>query len=108
MVSPPANFSADPLDRSAVGQNLQRLAAIIEYSDDALLTKDLSGIVTSWNRGAERLFGYPSGEMIGQPVMALITAAKEEDSGPGPEENLKHRQTFSGFAFNSCLCKRSI
>jgi PAS domain S-box-containing protein len=48
------------------------LAAIIENSDDAILTKDLNGIITSWNPGAQRLFGYAAEEVIGRPVTILI------------------------------------
>src|SRR5262245_44260643 len=49
-----------------------RLAAIVESSDDAILTKNLDGIIQSANAGAERLFGYSAAELVGQPVTMLI------------------------------------
>jgi PAS domain S-box-containing protein len=49
-----------------------RLAAIVESSDDAILTKDREGIITSWNPGAERMYGYRAQEAIGQPISMLI------------------------------------
>jgi PAS domain S-box-containing protein len=52
----------------------QWLAAIIESADDAIITKTLDGIITSWNAGAERIFGYTAAEAIGQPVTMLIPA----------------------------------
>lgn len=48
------------------------LAAIVKGSDDAIVSKDLNGIVTSWNPAAERIFGYSSEEMVGQPIVKVI------------------------------------
>jgi PAS domain S-box-containing protein len=55
------------------------LGAIVESSDDAILTKNLDGIITSWNKGAERIFGYGASEAIGQPVTMLIPADRQEE-----------------------------
>jgi PAS domain S-box-containing protein len=57
------------------------LAAIVEHSDDAIISKDLNGIVTSWNIGAEQIFGYTAVEMVGQSILKLIPPDRhgEED-----------------------------
>ena len=57
------------------------LAAIVQNSDDAILSKTLDGIITTWNRGAERLFGYSAAEAIGKPVLLVIPEDRhhEED-----------------------------
>src|ERR1700761_7974408 len=59
-------------ERGELQQARAHLAAIVESSEDGIVGKTLDGIVTSWNQGAERLFGYSAAEMIGQPIAKLI------------------------------------
>src|SRR2546428_4302640 len=57
------------------------LAAIVEFSDDAIISKTLQSVIRSWNPGAERLFGYRAEEVIGQPITILFPPDRlhEED-----------------------------
>jgi len=62
----------DISERRKAEESRSRLAAIVDSADDAIISKDLNGIVTSWNEGAYRMFGYTANEMVGQPVLRLI------------------------------------
>jgi PAS domain S-box-containing protein len=64
-------FTRDITERKRGEETRERLAAIVNSSDDAIIGHTLEGIITSWNRGAERLYGYSSEEAIGQPLTLL-------------------------------------
>jgi len=75
----------DVTERKEAESARARLAAIVESSDDAIISKSLDGIVTSWNRAAEKLFGYQASDIIGKPITLII-----------PEERLEEERDLLG------------
>ena len=72
------------------------LAAIVESSDDAIVSKTLEGIVTSWNPAAEKLFGYTAEEMIGRPI-SILAAPDRENEMPAILESLRRGETIDHY-----------
>lgn len=92
------NMLIDITERKQAEEAARRLAAIVEFSDDAIISKNLDGIITSWNESARRLFGYTAKEMIGQSVTALMPPEYRSDE-PGilariaRGESIEHYET---------------
>lgn len=72
-------FTRDVTSLKRAEEARAMLATIVETSEDAIISKNLDGVVTSWNIGAERLFGYQAGEMIGQSILRIIPIECHED-----------------------------
>ncbi|HEU4342015.1 MAG TPA: PAS domain S-box protein, partial [Candidatus Binatia bacterium] len=91
-----ARQAADFVGRKHAEEAKARLAAIVESSDDAIVSKDLDGIITSWNRGAERLFGYTAQEAIGQPVTMLMPPERFDEE-PGILQRIRRGESIEHY-----------
>src|SRR5262249_4603129 len=73
----------DVTKRKQIEADLQQaeqfLASIVQSSDDAIVSKNLDGIITSWNKGAERVFGYTAEEAVGQPITIVIPQDRRDE-----------------------------
>ncbi|HLH92516.1 MAG TPA: PAS domain S-box protein [Xanthobacteraceae bacterium] len=86
------------LERLRADETTRRLASIVDTSDDAIISKNLDGVIQSWNLGAERIFGYQAHEVIGKPVTVLMPPERYDEE-PGilarlrRGERIDHYQT---------------
>jgi PAS domain S-box-containing protein len=91
-----AGMSLDITEHKQAIEAQQRLAAIVESSHDAIISKDLNGTITSWNRGAEKLYGYTAEEIVGRPVSVLIPPDHTDDF-PAIMERLRRGERIEHF-----------
>lgn len=84
----------DISERKQLDRDRSHLAAIVEFSDDAIISHDLRGVITSWNAGAEKMFGYSAPEILGQPMTALL-AENQADEWPRTLTRLRAGEVIS-------------
>ena len=89
-------INLDITARKQAEETRARLAAIIDTSGDAIISKGLDGIVLSWNRSAERLFGYSAQEIIGQPINLIIPPDRQDEEAAFLER-LRHRDSIDHY-----------
>jgi PAS domain S-box-containing protein len=89
-------FVRDITERKEAEKALLHYAALVEFSDDAIIGKTLDGHITSWNRGAEMVFGYSRTEIVGKPVSILIPEDRLDEE-PGILEKIKLGQSVDHY-----------
>jgi two-component system cell cycle sensor histidine kinase/response regulator CckA len=80
-----SSITRDITQRRLAGEQIRQLAAIVESSQDAVIGIDLDGKISSWNSGAEQMYGYEAAEVVGQPVAFLAVPGREEDFEEVPD-----------------------
>ena len=75
----PTGIEREVAERQRAYETQAKLAAIVESSDDAIIGKTLDGIITTWNAGAQRIFGYTAGEVIGRHISLLIPQDRQHE-----------------------------
>lgn len=89
-------YFADITKRKSGEEASRRLAAIVESSEDAIMSTDLNGVVTSWNQGAERLYGYRADEIVGRRVTVLIPLERPEEE-PGIFDRIRRGERIQHY-----------
>ena len=94
--------------RKDTERNGARLAAIVESSDDAIISKDLSGVITTWNPAAERMFGYTAEEAVGKSIRLIIPESHRDEENEILDrirrgERVQHFETIRCRKDGSCL-----
>ena len=92
-----SKIARDITDRQQMERAALLLSAIVDSSDDAIISKDLNGIITSWNKSAERLFGYTEAEAVGQSVATLLIPADRQGEEPEILSRLRRGQRVDHF-----------
>ncbi|MEP6945060.1 MAG: PAS domain S-box protein [Acidobacteriota bacterium] len=91
-----SKIARDVTDRKLADAELAKYAAIVESSTDAIISKDLNGIITSWNKGAEAIFGYTVDEIVGRPVTILMPEDRVNEE-PGILERIRRGEAVSHY-----------
>jgi PAS domain S-box-containing protein len=90
------NIFRDVTERRRAEEERARLASIVESSDDAILSKTLDGTITSWNKGAERIYGYSAEETVGRPISMLVPPDRPDEI-PRILESLRRGEKIDNF-----------
>jgi PAS domain S-box-containing protein len=93
-----AALQSEITHRRRTQEDAERLAAVVESSEDAIISKMLDGTITAWNRGAEKIFGYSSAEAVGEPMTLLLPPERAEEEADilariSRGESVKHFDT---------------
>lgn len=103
-----SHISRNITDQKRLIQQFQQLAAIVESSEDAIISKTLQGAILTWNAGAERVYGYPAAEAIGCPMTMLLPADRPEEeheilSRIARGERVEHFETVRRVKSGECI-----